>query len=256
MGVVAEVAKELGGAVEGAFGIDDPRFLVEGVAEGGPGVGVLEIGESTPKIEFSALSSQDEALKEEVFKTFAKHLYGQEEVRAGMDPTSSIGGETAGRDDAVDVGVMEEVLRPGMEEGGEANVGAEMTRVGSDLEEGLGGGMEQEVVEKSGISKEEQAEGIGKGEDHVEMGYGEDAGERAINPLSALAPLAFRAVSIPAGVVGNTLRVPAGGAGIEVAPKASGSTDAETKKDLALPKGGSVFSEVAISVLPDDIRDL
>jgi hypothetical protein len=47
MGVIAEVAKELGGAVEGAFGIDDPGFLVERVSEGGPGVGILEIGEGT-----------------------------------------------------------------------------------------------------------------------------------------------------------------------------------------------------------------
>jgi hypothetical protein len=50
--------------------------------------------------------------------------------------------------------------------------------------------------------------------------------------------------------------MPAGGTCIEVTPEMRGSADAEPKEDLALPKGDSVFSEVAVSVLPDDLRDL
>lgn len=75
MGVVAEVAKELGGAVEGAFGIDDPGFLVERVSKRGPDVGVLEVGEGTRKLKFAAFIRLDEALDKEMFKPFAEHFY-------------------------------------------------------------------------------------------------------------------------------------------------------------------------------------
>lgn len=256
MGVVAEVAKELGGAVEGAFGIDDPGFLVEGVSKRGPGVRVLQVGEGTRELKCAAFIRLDKALDKEMFKAFAEHLHGQEEVRAGVDPATAIGGKAAGRDDAVDVGVMGEVLRPGMEDGGEANVGAEMTRVGRDIEEGLGRSMEQEIVEALGIPKEERAEGIGKGEDDVEMGHGEDAGQGALDPLSPFTALAFGAVAIAAGIVGDILRMPARRAGIDVTPEARGAADTQPIKNLALPRGGSVLSEVVVSVLSDDIRDL
>jgi hypothetical protein len=136
-----------------------------------------------------------------MFKPFAEHLHGQKEIRAGVDPAARIGGKAAGRDDAMNVGMMGEVLPPGMKDGGEANVGAEMTRVGRDVEEGLSGSMEQEIVEALGIVEEKRAEGIGKGEHHVEMGNREDANQGALDPLSAFTPLAFRAVAIAAGVV-------------------------------------------------------
>lgn len=191
-----------------------------------------------------------------MFKPFSEHFYGEKEIRAGMDPARRIGGKAAGRDDAVDVGMMGEVLRPGMEDGSEADLGAEMARIGRDVEKGLGGSTEQEIVEALGIPKEERAQGIRKGEDHVEMGHGEDAGEGAFNPLSPFTALAFGAVAIAAGVVGDVLRMPARRAGIEMPPEARSAAGTEPKENLALPEGGSVLSEVAISVLPDDIRDL
>lgn len=76
MGVVTKVAKELGGAVEGAFGIDDPRFLVERISKGGPGKGVLEVGEGTRKLKCAAFTGLNEALDKEMLKAFAEHLHG------------------------------------------------------------------------------------------------------------------------------------------------------------------------------------
>lgn len=167
-----------------------------------------------------------------------------------------IGGKAAGGDDAVDVRVMGEVLRPGMEDGGEADQGTEMTRVGREVEKGLSGSMEQEIVKALGIPKEERAEGIGKGEDDVEMRNREDAGQGALDPLSPFTALAFGAMAIAAGVVGDVLRMPARRAGIDVATKVRGAADTEPIKNLALSKGCSMVSEVGVSVLSDDIRDL
>jgi len=41
-------------------------------------------------------------------------MHGQEEGVAGMDPPGTVGGESAGRDDAVEVGMSEQILSPGV----------------------------------------------------------------------------------------------------------------------------------------------
>ena len=75
---------------------------------------ILEIRETTRQVEFTSLPGLDEALEEQMLEVFAKHLHWQEEVGTSMDPAMGIGGKAAGGDDAVDVGVMGEVLGPGV----------------------------------------------------------------------------------------------------------------------------------------------
>jgi hypothetical protein len=135
--VVAEVAKELGRPPESSFRVNDPRFLVERVPKGAPGVGIMQVCEGAHQGKLTALSSLDETLQEQMFEAFAKHPHWQEETGTCMNPAQGIGGEPTCRDDAVNVRVMGQVLRPGVENGCETNVCAEMTRIGGDIEEGL-----------------------------------------------------------------------------------------------------------------------
>jgi hypothetical protein len=188
----------LRGAKEGAFGIDDPCFLVERIAEGGPGVWILKILEVTSQIEFTALTSEDEPLEEQMLEAFAEDLHRKEEAGTGVDPAEGIGGESTRSDDAMNVGVMGKVLCPGVQDGSETDLGAEVTRISGDIDKGLGGGLEEEIVEAFGLAEDEWTEGVGKGEHHMEVWDGKDAGERLLNPLGAFTVLAFRAVSITA----------------------------------------------------------
>jgi len=57
--------------------------------------------------------------------------------------------EPTGRHDATDMGMMLEVLSPGMQHTEHPDVGAEMLRVASDLEHGGGAGAEEKVIEES-----------------------------------------------------------------------------------------------------------
>ena len=52
------------------------------------------------------------------------------------------GRESTGWDDAVDVGMKQQVLSPGMQNAEEANVCAKMFGIGGDFEEGVGHGAE------------------------------------------------------------------------------------------------------------------
>ena len=79
------------------------------------------------------------------------------------------GDEPAARDDAVDVGVVLEVLAPGVEDGQEADLGPEVLGVGGDLLQGLGGGAEQEAVDHPWVLQGDRAERRRESEDDVEV---------------------------------------------------------------------------------------
>ena len=72
----------------------------------------------------------------------SEHLDGKEEGASGRDPAGVIGCEAASRDDAVDMWMMLQTLVPGMEHAEEADLGSEMSRIASDLQQRGGTGTE------------------------------------------------------------------------------------------------------------------
>jgi len=57
-------------------------------------------------------------------ETAAECLDGQKKASRGIDPVGAIGSEAAGGNDVVDMGMMLEVLSPGMEHAEESDVGS------------------------------------------------------------------------------------------------------------------------------------
>src|SRR5712664_5001225 len=76
----------------------------------------------------------------------AEHFDGKEEGAAGGDPAGVVRSEAAGGQHAVDMGMMLQALVPGMEHAEEADLGAEVPGIASDLEQGRGAGVEQQVI--------------------------------------------------------------------------------------------------------------
>jgi hypothetical protein len=64
-----------------------------------------------------------------------------------VDPARAVRGEASGGDEAVDMGMMKQVLTPAMEDRKEADLSSEVLGIGGDLEKGFRTGTEQEVVE-------------------------------------------------------------------------------------------------------------
>ena len=89
----------------------------------------------------------------------------------------------------------------------------------------------------------------------MEMHDRKHTGKGLINPLCTLTSLAFGAVAIATGVVGNPLGVPTGAAEIKMSSESGGPAGAETKQHLALPKGSPMLAEKSIPMLSDDIGD-
>ena len=90
-----------------------------------------------------------------------------------------------------------------MEDGGHAELSAEMLGVGRDGGERLGRAAEQDGI-GHGLVLECDVSGGGRhGEDDVEIRYGKEFGLPFGEPLRACRALALRAMPIAAGVVGN-----------------------------------------------------
>jgi len=80
-------------------------------------------------------------------KDATEHLDGKEEGVAWLDPVGVIDRQSAGGHHTMDMGMMLELLIPGVEHAKEADLGAQMFGIASDFEKGLGTGLEQEMVQ-------------------------------------------------------------------------------------------------------------
>ena len=69
------------------------------------------------------------------------------------------------------MGVMPQALAPGVKHGEKAEACSQMSRIGRDLEQGLGDGAKQESVEEAWVLQTQGSESLGNGEHHVAVGY-------------------------------------------------------------------------------------
>ena len=134
MGVAAEILEHIFGAAEGWFGVDDPVFSEQRSQPGSEELGLREQSQIAGKMQLAMLKGRPETGDELAAKHTSEYLDGEEEARAGSNPAGVIERESAGGNNAVDVGMKLEFLVPGVKHAEEADLGTEMSGVASDLE--------------------------------------------------------------------------------------------------------------------------
>ncbi len=80
-----------------------------------------------------------------------------------------IWGESARGDGAVNVGMQEQVLSPGVQDADDADLGAQVFAVEGDLQQGLSAGGEQQVVEQTRIFQSQDVEFMRHSEHDMEV---------------------------------------------------------------------------------------
>jgi hypothetical protein len=115
------------------------------------------------------LKSSLESVDELATKDPTEYAHRQEEGIAGMDPAGVVGGKTSGRNQTMEMRMEQQVLTPTVQHGQEPDVCAEMLGVGGDLEQGLGSGVEQQVVEDLLIDQGQLREMMRHSEDDVDI---------------------------------------------------------------------------------------
>ena len=97
-------------------------------------------------------------------------------------------------------------LAPGMEDGGHAELGAEMLGVGCDGGECLGRAAEQDGIDDGFVLEGNLSGGRRQGEDDVEIRHGKEFGLPFGEPLRAFRALALRAMPITTEAMGRAAR--------------------------------------------------
>ncbi len=169
MGISAEVLKDALGAVEGGFAIDDPFFMIERPPEGLEGCRILEMAEAAGKDEVPSFEAIFEEVQELTFEQRRQDPHGKEEAFAAGSPAAVVGRETAPGDDTMEVGMIHEVLAPGMENADHPYLGAEMFGVLGKFGECFGGRAEKQVVQDLRVPGNQGIQFGGEGEDHMEV---------------------------------------------------------------------------------------
>lgn len=96
--------------------------------------------------EFAMTERTLQSIHELATKNPAEHLPGQEELLPGPDPAGVVWGQTTGWDDAVHVGMSLQVLSPSVQHRQETDLGSQMFGVSSNLQQRLGTGAHEQVV--------------------------------------------------------------------------------------------------------------
>src|SRR5260370_41791540 len=105
-------------------------------------------------------------------KNLSEHRDREKEARVRWNPTRVIEGQSAGGHHTMGMRGMFEFLIPGVEHTEEADFGAEMFGVASDLEECFGAGLQQQVVQDFLVLQSERRQLMREGEDNMDVARG------------------------------------------------------------------------------------
>ena len=145
--IARQISQYCLGASERTFRIDNPLGLARWREVLGNGAGIRQGVERPAEVEVPRVESLLERVEQEATEQAGQHADREEEPWTAADPSSAIRGQATARDDAVEMRVMHEGLPPRMQDGKEADVGAQMGWIGRDRAERRGGRAEQEALD-------------------------------------------------------------------------------------------------------------
>jgi hypothetical protein len=255
MGVAPEVVEHLRGAGEGPLGVHDPVGLPElseprregrrlGEGREGAGEAELAVREGAPE-RVEVLGAEDGG----------ESADGEEEPGRRGDPAGAIGGQGAPGDDAMQVEVLGEILSPGVQDRRAAEVAAEMAGIAGEGGEGVGDGVEEQGVERTGIALGERVEGVRQGKDQMEVLDGQQFGAAGVEPPFLGERLALGTVTVAAGVVAD-LDGAAGVARVAMSTEGGGAARLDGLHGAALSASQRMSLPIGRSVGAEDIGEL
>ena len=242
MSVARQIFEDLGGAAKRRFGIDHPITGLEVTKQAAPVPAVGQGSELPVKAEGTTVTGRSQVGEELPPKEPTQDPHRQQEALATWHPATAIERNPSARYHAVDVGMVVEILPPGVQHREEANVGPKVSGIPSDRTQRLGGGPKKNAVEHPLVLQGERAERVWQREDHVEVRHFEQVRGSRVQPLRARRRLALGAMAIAARVVGDGL-VATGLTSLLVSPEGGGAAACQR------PQNPPLFQRRAVGLL-------
>src|SRR5579862_3109923 len=257
MSVPRKICQDLLWTCKRTLGVNDPFSRARGSEVGLKCLPVFKCNEIGEELQLTVIESYHETFEEQTPEQARQHSDWQEEAWTASHPAHAVGGDTSARHNAVDVRVVIEALSPGVQDRGEADVGAEMLGIGGDRRERLSRRLEQQTIDLGLVLVGNRTDLRRQSEHDVEVRHRQQLGLARLKPGLRRPPLALRAVPIPAGVVGNA-RIGAVFASLDVSAERCGATYLYGRHDAPLGEAqmGLVGRAPAGPVAAKDIRHL
>ena len=198
VGVASQIIQDGVGSHDGALGEDDPAPGARLAEQSPKRTGVLERLAVSVELEFAGGVESEQPGAELALEHAGDGVHGEEPAGLFGTGPGVLGGEAAASDQAMEVGMVHEVLAPGVEDGGEAQLGLEALL--AELEERGAGALKEQAVERGLVLEDERAQGGREGEDPVEIADGQERAPLLLEPLAAALMLAGGTVAVAAAV--------------------------------------------------------
>src|SRR5437899_3574021 len=153
--------------------------------------------------------------------------------------------------------MQKQVLSPSVQDADHADLGAQVFAIDGDLQQGLGAGNEQQVVEQTRVFQGQHVEFVGHGEHDMEVAGSQEFAFASRQPAFACLCLALGAVPVSARVVRDSLMT-AAWAGIAMTAQRSGAAAQNGPKrfELLKAKAGSIPIQKAIALHAKNVGHL
>ena len=171
--------------------------------EGGEGRGLGEMRQIAEEVQGAGVEGSLQTFEEQAAEEPGERLDGEEEVRPPGDPSRAVVGKTAAWNDAMDMGMMRQRLAPCMQDGDDADLGAEPAWVSGERRHRFGRRLEQDRVDGGLVLEGDRRDRRGQREDDVEIGNRQKFGLARGEPLRPRRALTLRTMAVAAGVIGD-----------------------------------------------------
>ncbi len=160
MRVADDIGQYALGAAEGRLGVDDERAVPQRAHTLGERGGLGERSQVAEESEFAAAESGFQAVEEQTAEGLRQDPDGEQEVGFANDPSLAVEGDAAAGDETMDMRVMGQRLSPAVQDGDEADFGAETLR--DERHERLGRSAHQQAIDRLLFWKAISAAGDGR----------------------------------------------------------------------------------------------
>ena len=149
-----------------------------------------------------------------------------------------------------------EFLAPGVKDGGEAGLCGKALPTRSQFDAPLGGGLEQEVIQELAVSKDQWVEFVRQGDDHMEVGGGQELLGAFEEPAHLLEALTLGAVTVTTRVEAETFVSATVPTGLQMASEAGRSAMEDVTDDLSLLRTYRMVLHVGVGMGVKDVGQL
>jgi hypothetical protein len=178
------------------------------------------------------------------------------EVVLCRNPTGAVWVESTCGDDDMKVDVGVELLIPCVKDRGEPRQHLQPGPTLSQLEQGLGGGLKEQVEQDALVSYDERVELVRQGQDHVEVTGGQKALASLGDPTEFLKGLTLGTMPISAGVEGQAPVAASAFTGFHVASEGGRSAVEDVAYDFSLLVADRMGLHVGSGMDTQDIAEL